>query len=76
MAKIIKLGDVKYNAAWLQSITEDQAVRALPNKEHQQVRNAWKQANGKSVRNYAAEQADDKPKKRKRTTKTTDKEKK
>jgi hypothetical protein len=52
-AKIIELAEERYNADWLRSVSEEQAVRALPMKKGSQVRNAWKQANGLSVRNYA-----------------------
>ncbi len=51
----LKLGDNEYNCKWLRSVSEEQAVRTLPMKEVGQVRNAWKQANGKSVRNHNAE---------------------
>lgn len=57
--KVIKLGSNQYNAEWLRSVTEEQAVRRLrATKEPNQIKNAWKQANGLSVRNYD----NDKPK--------------
>lgn len=61
--KTIKLGDITYNAEWLRSVTEEQAVRAHRSKDHNQVRNAWKQANGKSVRNHDLENAEQPAKK-------------
>lgn len=77
-SKTIILGENKYNADALRSVTEQQAVLALKHKcEPNQIRNAWKQANGLSVRNYAKNEASEsKPKtKRKRTTSKKDSDK-
>lgn len=61
-SKTIELGGNKYNAAALRSVTEQQAVVALRHKyDPSQIRNAWKQANGLTVRNYA--KAEEKPSK-------------
>jgi hypothetical protein len=54
----IDLGGRRYNGEWLRSMSEGEAVLRL--KGHcdiNQIRNAWKQANGKSVRNYSAKTA-------------------
>lgn len=51
--KVIELGKERYNADWLITITEEMAVRLIGGKNTNQVRNAWKQANGKSIRNYS-----------------------
>lgn len=49
----IELGGRRYNVKWLCSKTEQQAVNMLKSScDESQIRNAWKQANGKSVRNY------------------------
>ena len=69
MAKsnIIVLGGNKYNAEALKRVTEQLAVEALKHKyEPNQIRNAWKQANGLSVRNYAKPEAEKPKPKRKR----------
>ena len=52
LAKVITLGKRKYNAVWLRTVSEQKAVQANRGEDHNQVRNAWKQANGKSVRNH------------------------
>ena len=58
-APTITLGKNVYNAIWLRSVSEDKAIRTLTRgkkgKPITQVRNAWKQANGKSVRNHESE---------------------
>jgi len=68
----IDLGEHRFNIAWLQSVTEDRAVQALsPNVEDpNRIRNAWKQANGVSVRNYT--KSEDKPKRKRVTKKNED----
>lgn len=49
----LKLGLVTYKIAWLKSVTEQKAISTLKfTHDISQIRNAWKQANGKSVRNY------------------------
>ena len=51
--KVIYLGDDRFNADWLKSVTENQAVMHLKGGHREsQIRNAWKQANGLSVPNY------------------------
>ena len=47
--KVIHLGEVRFNADWLVSVTEKQAVKTLTNHDKEQVINAWKIANGFSV---------------------------
>lgn len=60
---IIELGDNKYNATALRSVTEQAAVLALRHKcDPNQIRNAWKQANGLSVRNYSEKAEKPQPK--------------
>lgn len=49
---IIYLGDDRFNAAWLKTVTESMAVHALKGHKPDQVRNAWKQANGFSKPKY------------------------
>lgn len=56
LPKVISLGGETYNAVWLRTVSEHEAIRAHHGKDHNQVRNAWKQANGKSVRNYSLEE--------------------
>ena len=52
-AKIIELAGQKYDADWLRNVPLSQAVSALKNNhDKNQITNAWKQANGHSVRNY------------------------
>lgn len=67
-AKIIKLGDHKYDGEFLRSVPIDKAIAVLGKyRDKDQIRNAWKQARGLSVRNHTK---DTKPKAtRKRTTK-------
>lgn len=51
----IELGKEVYNGDWLRSVTEEKAVKVLhfaAKKPKAQVINAWKQANGKTVRNH------------------------
>lgn len=53
-SKRIVLGKVNYNAEWLRSVTEQKALIILASKfEVNQIKNAWKQANGFSVPNYS-----------------------
>lgn len=67
--KVIVLSDVKYNGDWLRSVPQNKAVKSLVHKfDRNQIVNAWKQANGKSVRNYTEDLEVKKPT-RKRTTK-------
>lgn len=51
--KVIYLGEDRFNADWLKTVTENQAVQGLKagHKENT-IRNAWKQANGKSKPKY------------------------
>ena len=52
----ITLGKNQYKISWLKSVSQDVAVKVLTHpkqgKSRNQVVNAWKQANEKSVRNY------------------------
>lgn len=53
--KAIELGKETYNADWLRGVSEEKAVKVLhfaAKKPKTQVINAWKQANGKTVRNH------------------------
>lgn len=62
--KVIYLGDDRFNADWLCSVTEQYAVLALKGGHKTgQIRNAWKQANGLTVPNY---DSTEKPKKKKK----------
>jgi hypothetical protein len=65
-AKRLKLGDDDFNAEWLRSVSEDHAIKSLGRAigDINRVRNAWKQANGLSVRNYSQENETEKPKKK------------
>ena len=49
----IELGEHKYKISWLRNVTERQAVNILSKvgRDVNQVKNAWKRANGFSVRN-------------------------
>ena len=49
--KTIKLGKSQYSVDYLQSVTEKEAIANFPNMRKEQVTNAWKQANKKTVRN-------------------------
>lgn len=64
--KRLKLGDDDFNLEWLRSVSEDHAVKSLGNAigDINRVRNAWKQANGVSVRNYSKDNETEKPKKK------------
>lgn len=78
--KRLKLGEDDFNMAWLRSVTEDHAVKSLGVAigDINRVRNAWKQANGLTVRNYEKEDSKPKPKPKKKsgTKKTAKSEKK
>lgn len=53
--KVIELGKEKYNGDYLRSVSEETAVKVLhtiSKNPRTQVINAWKQANGKTVRNH------------------------
>ena len=64
MSGIIELGGVPYKKAWFQNVTEEYAVAVLgPGDGKDRIRNVWKQANGKSVRNYSKSTKDKKDKK-------------
>jgi len=52
--KVIHLGEDRFNADWLKSVTERDAVRTLSNHSKNQVINAWKIANGYSIPNFDA----------------------
>jgi len=61
----IELSKEKYNADWLRSVTEEKAVKVLhfaAKKPKSQVINAWKQANGKTVRNHKSKDKKEKEK--------------
>jgi len=61
--KKIYLGEERFNADWLKSVTENQAVMHLKGGHKEgQIRNAWKQANGLSKPKYDSSK---KPKKKK-----------
>lgn len=49
----LKLGDHSYKIAWLKSVSEKHAIEILNGigRDINQVKNAWKRANGLSVRN-------------------------
>jgi hypothetical protein len=49
---VIELGDVRYSGVFLRNVTEEEALKHYPHLDRNQVKNAWKQANGKTVRNY------------------------
>lgn len=51
MGSYIILGTEKYNVAYLKSVTEERAIRTFKHLDRNQVINAWKQANGKTVPN-------------------------
>lgn len=52
--RIIELSGVKYNGDYLRSVTEERALIVLRGlHDVSQIRNAWKQANGLTERNYA-----------------------
>ena len=57
--KFIELGKLKYPVDVLQGMTEEQAVKAYCNQTSSQVRNAWKQANGKTKRNHTEDKGED-----------------
>lgn len=51
--KKVYLGESRFNADWLKTVTENQAVQKLKEGHKvSQIRNAWKQANGKSKPKY------------------------
>jgi len=65
--KILEYGGNKWNADYLKTITEDEAVKKLKHKyDRNTICKVWKIANGKSKPNYIAEE--EKPK-RKRVSK-------
>ena len=66
--KVIYLGEDRFNADWLASVTEAEAVFFLKGGHNiSQIKNAWKQANGKSTPNYdSSEKPKPKPKKKKK----------
>lgn len=49
--KVIEIGKVKFNAEYLRSVSEKKAVKDYSHLERSKVVNAWKQANGLTVRN-------------------------
>lgn len=62
-AAVIELGKEKYNANFLRTVSEEDAMRILSGGKKankNQIKNAWKQANGKSVRNHDTEDKDEK----------------
>lgn len=61
--KVIELGKEKYNAEYLRSVSEEKAIKVLhfvAGKPKSQVINAWKQANGKTVRKHKAKKEEEK----------------
>lgn len=53
MGKVIEIGKIRFNANHLRSVSEKKAVADYSHLERSKVVNAWKQANGKTVRNYS-----------------------
>jgi hypothetical protein len=49
--KVLEIGKVKFNAEYLRSVSEHKAIKDYSHLERSQVTNAWKQANGLTVRN-------------------------
>jgi hypothetical protein len=49
--KVIEIGKVKFNAVYLRSVSEKKACKDYSHLERSKVVNAWKQANGLTVRN-------------------------
>ena len=47
---ILEIGKVKFNADYLRSVSEEKAIKDYAHLEKSKVVNAWKQANGLSVR--------------------------
>lgn len=47
------LGEYSYKIAWLKSVPERVAIEILTKigRDHNQIKNAWKRANGLSIRN-------------------------
>lgn len=58
--KVLELGKKKFNAEYLRSVSEEVAVKTFCNDKRDQVVNAWKQANGKTVRNHSKNEDDKK----------------
>lgn len=54
----VELGQIKYSVQFLKSVTEEKAIQSMPGRDRNQVINAWKQANGLSVRNHEKENND------------------
>ena len=48
----IALGKNIYSKGFLKSVSLDKALKCLSHLPNNQVRNAWKQAHGLTVRNY------------------------
>ena len=48
--KVIEIGKVKFNAEYLRSVSEKKALKDYSHLERSKVLNAWKQANGLTVR--------------------------
>jgi len=67
----IKLGEYSYKVSWLKSVTESHAVTVMTGagRDKNQIVNAWKQANGKSVRTEPKAKAKAEPKAKKTTEK-------
>lgn len=49
--KVLEIGKVRFNAEYLRSVSEKKAIKDYAHLERSQVVNAWKQANGLTVRN-------------------------
>lgn len=59
---ILELGKEKYNADFLRTVSEEDAMRIFgggKKSNKNQIKNAWKQANGLSVRNHDAEDSEE-----------------
>jgi len=50
-SNILEIGKIKFNAKYLRSVPEKKAISDYSHLERSKVVNAWKQANGFSVRN-------------------------
>lgn len=53
MSDGLEISDVNFNAVYLRTISERKAIKDYAHLSRSKVVNAWKQANGKTVRNYS-----------------------
>jgi hypothetical protein len=51
MDSVIEIGKLRFNADYLRSVPEKKALSDYSHLERSKVLNAWKQANGLTVRN-------------------------